>query len=366
MINSHPHFLLVEPISKTPYPPLGLLKISSMLKHQYPACSVFSQVGESIPDGIGYPQSIYITSLFTWDIDKVINSINFYRRQFPRADLNVGGIAASLLPDYIHSQTGVKPHIGLLDEAEFFPPDYTHTFGRKHKTSITFMTRGCIRKCAFCNVKSLEPSFFIKSDWEKDISMDLHSITFWDNNWLASPNIEDDCNKIRKIGKKVDFNQGLDARLYDENMAQVLSNINIDPIRFAFDQISYEDDIIKAIHLAKKYSKKEIRVYVLYNFKDSPEDLFHRINLLNRYNVLVFPMEYREPSSIRTKFPGQYWDLKLLRAFKLTLLFYYRKGMITESRESFIKIYGTNPTEFKESLYQIYRNDKSRSSSKLQ
>ncbi len=118
-------FLLVEPISKTPYPPLGLMKISSMLKSRYPRSQVFSQVGNSIPVGLNYPEEIYITSLFTWDLDKVIQTIMYYKRHYPRAVIRVGGIAASLLPEYIETATGVKPHVGLLDEAENCPPDYS-------------------------------------------------------------------------------------------------------------------------------------------------------------------------------------------------------------------------------------------------
>ena len=47
-------------------------------------------------------------------------------------------------------------------------------------------------------------------------------VVFWDNNFLASPNFEKDCRKIKKLGKKVDFNQGLDARLLDEGKAELL------------------------------------------------------------------------------------------------------------------------------------------------
>ena len=28
----------------------------------------------------------------------------------------VGGIASTILPDYIYKETGIKPHIGLLDK----------------------------------------------------------------------------------------------------------------------------------------------------------------------------------------------------------------------------------------------------------
>jgi len=351
-------YLLVEPVAKTPYPPLGLMKIASMLKHRQRGCEVFHSVGNAIPPALSEPSIIYITSLFTWDADKVVDSILYYKRKFPKSRVRVGGIAASLIPNYIYSKAGIKPHVGLLKSAESYAPDYSMTFGRKLKSSISFTSRGCIRKCQFCNVNTLEPEFFIKNDWERDISAELPAITFWDNNWLASPNFEPDCEKLIEIGKKVDFNQGIDARLFDDEKAKLLSGVQLDPVRFAFDNIAYEESIVKAINLAKKYFKSEIRVYVLYNFKDTPDDFYHRINLLNKEKVLAFPMEYREPTERIKKRPGHHWDLYLLRALKLSLLFYYRKGMITEKRSSFEEIYGNNPIEFKKKLYDIYRYDK--------
>jgi hypothetical protein len=351
-------YLLVEPVAKTPYPPLGLMKISSMLKRRHRGCEVFQTVGNSIPQGLYTPKLIYITSLFTWDADKVVESILYYKRKFPNAKIRVGGIAASLIPDYFHEKTGIKPHIGLLKTAESYAPDYSMNFGRKIKSSISFTSRGCVRNCKFCNVRTLEPDFYVKNNWEKDIDDNLPAITFWDNNWLSSPNIESDCGKLNKIGKRVDFNQGLDARLFDDDRAKLLSTINLNPIRFAFDDIRYEESILKAIRLAKKLFSSEIRVYVLYNFKDTPEDFFHRINLLNKEGVLAFPMEYREASPSKTKFPGKHWNTHLLRALKLSLLFYYRRGMITESRKSFTSFYGKTPKQFIDKLYEVYWYDK--------
>ena len=351
-------FLLVEPLAKTPYPPLGLMKISSWLKNKYKDCNVFSQVGNDIPKGLYNPNEIFITSLFTWDLDKVVESIKYYQIEFPKAKIRVGGIAATLNPQCIYNNTGINPHIGLLSDAEYFPPDYSLSFQRKIKSSITFTSRGCIRKCEFCTVPTLEPDYFVKEDWVNDISPELPAITFWDNNWFASPNFEKDCQILQKLGKRVDFNQGLDARLYDQNKAKLLSRFNLDPIRFAFDNISYEKHIVNAIHLARKYSTKEIRVYILYNFNDSPEDFYYRINLLNKEKVLAFPMEYRESTEVKTRFPAPNWNTYILRALRLSLNFYYRKGMITDKRDSFEAIYGKNPKEFISKLYTIYEYDK--------
>lgn len=305
------------------------------------------------------PQEIYITSLFTWDLDKVIKCVQFYSDHFPKAKIFIGGIAASLLPDYIEKMTGIRPHVGLFEKAEKYSPDYSLSFGRKIDSSLTFASRGCPRRCRFCNVGTIEPEFFVKANWEKDICKELPKIVFWDNNWLASPNFVSDCNKIRKLGKIVDFNQGLDARLYTESVAKEMKDIRFNPLRFAFDDISYETRVLRAIKLAKKYAQTEIRVYVLYNYKDTPEDFFYRISLLNKHGVLAFPMEYRRPTADRTRFPNPHWDTALLRALKLSLIFYYRRGMITASRDSFKSIYGKTPKQFISKLYQIYEYDKS-------
>lgn len=358
MVKAVRQFILVEPIKKTPYPPLGLMKISTYLKKRRQPCRVFPTIGKNIPRGVSHPQDIYITTLFTWDVDKVIECVQFYADRFPRAKIHIGGIAASLLPRHIINTTGLVPHVGLFDKAESYAPDYSLSFDRRIRASITFTTRGCPRKCRFCNVGSLEPRFFVKATWEKDVCEEFPKIVFWDNNWLASPNFSSDCDKIRQIGKKIDFNQGLDARLYDPTAAKAMSSLKLHPIRFAFDDISLEPHILGAIALAKKYANADIRVYVLYNYEDTPEDFFHRISLLNKLGVLAFPMEYRKPTRDKTKLPSRHWNRALLRALKLTLIFYYRRGMITASRKSFRSIYGRTAKQFISKLYEVYEYDK--------
>jgi len=349
--------LLIEPVSKTPYPPLGLMRISSMLKSKYNNINIKAYSEKDEPSILDNPDEIYVTSLFTWDLKKVCESINYLKYKFPSADIKVGGVSASLLPSVIQSATGITPHKGILEEAELYAPDYSLTFGRKLNTSISFTSKGCKRKCKFCCVTTLEPKFKVREHWINDINPDFNMITFWDNNWLASPNIGNDVEILERLGKKVDFNQGLDARFYTKKKAELLSRVHIDPLRFAFDNIEDEADIVKAITLAKQYTKSEIRVYVLYNYTDSPDNFFHRINVLNKLGVLSFPMEYRSNTESIKKYPNQYWDSYLLRALKLSLMFYYRKGMITQKRDSFTTIYGNNAEEFKRKLYDIYEYD---------
>jgi len=371
------NILLVEPAYNNPYPPLGLMKISTWHKrqgddvllikdtfHNNLTLDIFEKNERCYKKFKDHYDIIYITSLFTYQAQYVVNSIRYYQNRYPEAEIKVGGIMATLMPDYIKEKTGIEPHIGLLSEAENCPPDYS--LDPKFPYSISFTTRGCPRKCPFCAVRKHEPKFVVRENWPEDIDITKKGIIFWDNNWLFSPNFEEDIKRLiefRKIGiTQIDFNQGLDCRLFDKDKAKLLRQIKIKPLRFAFDNGAQDGHIQKAIKVAQKYGFKDIRVYVLYNFEDgndTPEYFYYRINELNKLRVLTYPMRYR-PLNANGQFVSDNWDKKLLRALKLSLMFYYSKGMISKSREAFKDIYGNNSEEFKEKLYNIYEKDKMR------
>jgi len=75
----------------------------------------------------------------------VISSIKKYQLLYPDAEIKVGGVMATLLPDLIERETGIIPYAGLLMEVEECPPDYS--FFPNLRYSITFASRGCFKKC---------------------------------------------------------------------------------------------------------------------------------------------------------------------------------------------------------------------------
>jgi hypothetical protein len=369
------NILLVEPAYNNSYPPLGLLKISTWHKRKgdivqlikdaphNQTLDLFEQKESCYKKLQDHYDIIYITSLFTYQAYYVVDSVKYYKNRFPNARVKVGGIMATLMPQYIKGKTGIEPHLGLLRGAENCPPDYSWYPGLPY--SISFTTRGCPRNCCFCAVKKHESEFKVKENWPKDIDITKRQIIFWDNNWLASPNFEKDVEKLMKFRKvgitQIDFNQGLDCRLLDENKVKLLSKIKIKPLRLAFDNCSEDGHIQKAIQLAQKYGLKDIRVYVLYNFEDkndTPEYFYYRVSEINKLGALVYPMRFRSLNSANGQYISSQWDNKLLRALKLSLMFYYTKGMISKSCEAFKNIYGNNEKAFKRKLYQIYENDK--------
>ena len=103
----------------------------------------------------------------------------------------------------------------------------------------------------------------------------------------------------KKLQRYIDFNQGLDARLLTENKMKIMSNIAIKPFRLAYDSVDDEKIYKNAFNSAYSHGVKYFSNYMLYNYKDSPYDLWKRLHntiLLYENNAVKeafsFPMKY--------------------------------------------------------------------------
>jgi hypothetical protein len=292
------HILFVEPAYYTRYPPLSLLKLAA--KHKLQGDNV--ELVRGCHSGLKIPNKIYITSLFTYTWKPVHEVIAFYREEFPRANIIVGGIYATLCAD--HLQNTFKEQIeiqkGLIEEIDQILPDYSLV--PEYETSMVFTSRGCIRDCPFCSVRLLEPEFQAYKSIRSLIYPKHKKITLWDNNFLASPYQKDIFEELYELGLEVDFNQGLDARLLTEEIAIYLKRLKLPIVRLAYDTKSIRKYLKKAIELLKMvgFRGRSIIVYCLYNFSDSPYDFFNRIKELMEWEVVAYPMRY-EPLEPRQK-----------------------------------------------------------------
>lgn len=108
---------------------------------------------------------------------------------------------------------------------------------------------------------------------------------------------------------KVDFNQGLDIRLLDRDIAKRLSELKpIDSWHFAFDSIDYQDDVIKGISVLNDAGvdvRHRINWYVYLHNDEQYEDALERCNILRKENALPYIMINRE-----TKRTQRMTDLK--------------------------------------------------------
>lgn len=536
--------LLIEPNYKNKYPPMGLMKIATYYRrcqddvrffkgdlNQFAAqllceefyaemnnpalAKYFSNLVEFvkigrysslnvIPDFGGsvyeerikeyrrryrnkeYPQFdvVGITTLFTFYWAQTIRTIND-AKNFCKADgkIFVGGIAATILPQYIYEETGIIPYRGLLDQPgmldegntdiiDELPLDYSilEEIGYKYPAKnayFGYMTRGCPRNCAFCAVKTLEPKYKDYIGIEHQIEYvnehfgEQKDLLLMDNNVFASVcfdkiideikacgfakgasyippdeydiaiknlregyNIRAYTRKIIKLYDKIaeklseeeagefylqrekrgllyaitatseeiyvfdevarplydrlfrrykraryiDFNQGLDARLASDEKMKKLSEINIRPLRIAFDHYEQREIYINAVKKAAKYGIKELSNYLLYNFEDEPQELYYRmrinVELCEELDVTIysFPMKYHpisDPQYFKNRdYLGKHWNRKFIRAVQAVLN--STKGKIGKSMEFFEEAFGCDINEFYKILWMpetfiIYR-----------
>ena len=95
---------------------------------------------------------------------------------------------------------------------------------------------------------------------------------------------------------EVDFNQGLDIRLLNEEKLDYLKRVKAKELRFAFDHISYEKAVREGIELllANGLDSRRLSFYFLHGF--SVDDMcVERVKILASYNVDVYPMAYKGP-----------------------------------------------------------------------
>lgn len=224
-------------------PNLALMKISAYHK----------AIGDIVGFNVEDPDKVYCSIIFK----KNRHMADGLRFLYPNADIDIGGSGYDLkktLPEYIESMT----------------PDYS--IYPDNKSYYGFTTRGCIRHCPFCIVHDKEGGFRrIFGDVDSALrsimgNHELTEMTFLDNNILADRDwFIELCNTLhsRFPKMKVDFNQGLDIRLIDDESAKALSKLRpITKWKFAFDMMSYKDKVTKGIEILNRYIK--VRSMVLF------------------------------------------------------------------------------------------------------
>ncbi|MBQ6993246.1 MAG: hypothetical protein IJN64_01970 [Lachnospiraceae bacterium] len=177
--------------------------------------------------------------------------------------------------------------------------------------------------------------------------------------------------KTHKPSKKkriVDFNQGIDSRLITpENMSK-LAEVNIYPLRIAFDHWKLHDIYEKSVKTAVNSGIRNLSNYLLYNFEDKPEELYYRLEMNVRLceeldaSIYSFPMKYHpinDPDFFMNRdYIGKYWNRKFIRAVQAVLN--STKGKIGRGKEFFEEAFGSNIDEFHKILWMpetfiIYR-----------
>jgi len=392
--------LLVEPDYRSKFPPLGLMRISTYHKGRGD-CVTF--VRGRIPEKREmHWHRIYISSLFTWELPRTVKTIRYYAGAVSsQADIYVGGIGATLLPDYIRDHVECTIVEGQIEKRWVLGrnsppiarliPDYSILKSVQHKYEpddayFARITKGCVRNCKFCAVPKLEPEFGLLAPMETQIASiekahgTKQNLVIMDNNVLAISEIEEKLHTIEKLGfgrgakrngrqRMVDFNQGIDARLIAKKpkLATALGRISMKPIRLAFDSFSpgMENAYRKAIKLLADQGFTSFTNYLLYNYNDTPEDFYRRLQINMELNEKIgirvsgFPMRFIPITDTRRGHVSPKWKWRWLRGIQCVLQATH--GLVGPNSEFTKAAFGSDIEEFYKILsmpdrYIIYRD----------
>ena len=220
------------------YPNLALMKLSAWHK----------SMGDEVEwyDIFGQYDRVYMAKVFTHTADF--------------------GHIISNAKEIVRGGTGYDVNSRLPQEAEKVVPDYSLYPFVDDKTAYGFLTRGCIRKCPWCIVPKKEGAVYAYQDVEEIAVNGRTRLVLMDNNILALRDYaEEQFAKIIKNGYRVDFNQGLDARLVDDDMAKTLASMKwIKAIRFGCDTPKQVEECDIVIDKLRSYGfKDEVLLYTM-------------------------------------------------------------------------------------------------------
>lgn len=180
-------------------------------------------------------------------------------------------------------------------EIEHIYPDYSLYPKETKDTAFGFMSRGCPRGCKFCIVKDKEGLCSTKVADLKEFWNGQKRIELLDPNTLACKDWKDILTQLIDSKAIVNFNQGVDIRMMTDEKAEMMSQIPVEQIHFAWDRYQDKDMILPKFKTFREHSKvneRRLSVYVLTNFDTTIEQDLERIYTLRDMGFTPYVMIY--------------------------------------------------------------------------
>ena len=278
------------------FPSLPLMKLSSWHKQQGDTIEWYEPLFHSTGEPF---DKVYMSKVFSFtpDYPYYVNAIEVVK----------GGSGYCISCKNGKEGFDKTKDINLPQEVETIYPDYGIYYKRipeVKNTACGFLTRGCPRNCSFCHVGDKEGRCSVKVAGLESFWRGQKNIVLLDPNITACEDWKPLFQQL--IGSKawIDFSQGLDIRMMDREKAEMLEQMKIKQVHFAWDRYQDKDIVIPRFERFKKvtgWDKRKLSVYVLVNFDTTIEQDLERIYTLRDLGywpyVMVYDKEHTKPGS---------------------------------------------------------------------
>lgn len=183
----------------------------------------------------------------------------------------------------------------LPPEIEHIYPDYSLYSELTKNIAYGFMSRGCPRGCNFCHVAAKEGRKSYKVADLSEFWRGQKNIVLLDLNTIACQDWRNILQQLIDSGAWVDFSQGVDIRLMTQEKAEMIKQIRIKNIHFAWDRYEDKDKIIPKFKMFSEltgWDRRKMTVYVLTNFDTTIEQDLERIYTLRELGYWPYVMIY--------------------------------------------------------------------------
>lgn len=241
-----------------------------------------------------------------WDASKV------YDRVYSSKIFDFTKENSSLPLDTVKGGTGYCVDSSLPAEIEDMYPDYT--IYPECNYAIGYITRGCPRKCPWCLVPQKEGNIKPYRKWKQLVRSDTPDLVLMDNNILASGFGIGQLKDMIGKGFRIDLNQGMDARLVTEDIADIIARLDwIKYIRFSCDTISQVESINHVVKMLGARGIKPYRIFVYILVRKDLDEADYRVQQLKRHkNINLYAQAERNerlgirPDKAQLEFANRY------------------------------------------------------------
>lgn len=195
--------------------------------------------------------------------------------------------------EVVKGGTGYGLNNRLSEEIENMYPDYS-LYGIKD-TAYGFLTRGCPRCCKFCIVGEKEGRCSYKVANLSQFQKGQKEIKLLDPNLLAAKDHVELLEQLIESKAWVDVTQGFDIRLTTPKNIELIKQMKIKMLHFAWDKHEDEKIILEKLKQFKEltgFNHRKLGVYMLTNFDTTFEYDLHRVYTLKELGYDPYVMIY--------------------------------------------------------------------------